>query len=561
MTNYEILIQWLENTTLESTKADLRLSEKILTNLPSLVMYSISMTPLTLAEKLNTKLDALAQFADNEERARIAELKSQVYMYNQKINEILPAAEEKAAEILAIYLRVEKAKSQDFLAIFNPLQALFQTLEPSQDEDEDFDEDVDEDVDENVDENDSDGKEQKNTPFKFRKGGFYTKTASDLSYFALAAQAYMKQWPKLKDSLEPLQYFAEKYPNNQLAQILHQDKKKIVGLVESGEFSFITELGGLLFGRILYEVPQWSTAEKGRVFKMQEMMGSEKSFNADEFKFEMIKIQLFAVLVRELEQQPVAWIGSSRSVLAKVRKNPGEGAYLNCDDKKWSPQINRAWLVALLMLDYHIQIVEPQFPAMEKAILSGDFVKYIYCLASEMRYYDGSSVEKSRANDSMYHGGLEPTATMQELLLLLSMDCRTFKNSDGYLCVCPPQAKEELLHTTSLAAESLLAPQKDEYGEIRKNFRLRLNHSFGDFGRMAANPVYGSTFFSHPGASTDQRSGLLMEGSNTKDTNGSGLDDAFEQDSSPQTNVGSPPIQSTIEDDDATGPLLNSYFT
>lgn len=542
MTNYDILIQWLENTTLESTKADLRLSEKILTNLPSLVMYAISMTPLTLAEKLKTKLDALEQFATHEELARIVKLKGQLNSYKQTISDMLPAAEKKAAEILAIYLRVEKAKSQDFLAIFNPLQALLQTPE-SFDSDDNHSE--------------SDDEEEACTTLKLRKGGFYTKTASESSYFALAAHAYMKQWPKLKENLEPLQYFAEKYPNNQLAQILHEDKKEIVKLLESGEFLLTNELGGLLFGRILYELPQWSVAEKSRVIKLQELMKYEKPFKADEFQFELIKIYLFDALIRKSGQQPVAWIGSSRSVLAKVKKNPGEGAYLNCDDKKWSPQINRAWLITLLMLDYQIQIVEPQFPAMEKAILSGNFVKYIYCLASEMRHYDGSSVEKSRVNDSMYHGGLEPTATMQELLLLLSMDCKTFKNSDGYLCVCPPEAQEELLHTKSLATESLVASPKDEYDDIRRNFRLRLNHSFGDFGRMAANPVPGSTFFSHPGASTDQRSGLLMEGPNTKDTNGTGQDDTFEQDDSPQTNLGSTTVQSTMEDDDAPGPSFN----
>lgn len=542
MTNYDTLIGWLENTTSKTAQDDLVLAGQILTSLPSLITYTISMTPLTLAKKLDAKLDAIAAFLNNEEKAELIALKGTLSVYKEKLAQLLPDATKKAGEILAAYLRVEKAKLKDFDAIFSPYKVIYQLPDPSDDEVDDLGSD-----------------EEDDTPFTFRKGGFYTQTASVSSYFTLAVHSYMKQWPGLMDHLEPLQHFVEKYPSNLLAQILHQDKKKIVELACSGELSFNTELGDFLLGRILYEAPQWNIGEKVRVAKMQGLLGG-KRFDQDEFVFELIKLHLFDALARESQQQPVAWIGSSRSVLAKVRQNPGEGAYLNCDDDKWSPQINRAWLIALLMFNYEIQIVEPQFPEMEKAVLSGDFVKYIYSLAAEMRQYDGSTVETSRINDSMYHGGIEPTATMQELLLLLSLDCQTVKNSEGYLCVYRPKTQEELVRTTTLAAEALLVEPQEEYDSIRTKSRLRLNHSFGSFGRIAVNPVPACTFFVHPGASSDQRSALLMDQLKTNDNSKPTQDDSFDQ-GSPSGDMSSNLVQTTIEDDDAPNSSFTNYAT
>ncbi|KTC98699.1 hypothetical protein [Legionella erythra] len=483
MSNYKILVKWLENSSIESLENDLKFIKKVLSSIQSLITNSVSMTPLEFANKLHYKLELMAKFY--KEKSEIDELNKTLSKYTKQLENLLPEAQKKAELILEVYLHVEKRKYYDFEHIFNHGKAVFEKVPDW----------IVPDLKKDDSKVHSSKEELTEDPhFKLRKGGFYTATSTFLSYFTEASQAYMKHWAVLEGKLPYFEDLIKKYPSNQFASIFKQDKKDIVNLIMKGEYNFHSELGSLLFGRILYESPGWGKNERMQVYRMHLMNESETQFIAEEFKYEIMKISLFSTLAKESGKKAIAWIGTSRSVMAKVNQNPGEGAFLNCDDDKWSPQLNRAWLISLLMLDYQIQMVEPQFPTMEKAILSGDLFKYIECLLSEIRKYDGSTNESLHKNDSMYNGGIEPTATMQELLFLLSMGCRSFKDSQGLICLVTPGIKEE--------------PTLTKKNEV-SGYMLQRTHSFSEFGRIASNPVAAGAFFRHPGASTDQRCGKL----------------------------------------------------
>ncbi len=146
----------------------------------------------------------------------------------------------------------------------------------------------------------------------------------------------------------------------------------------------------------------------------------------------------------------------------------GEAIYFNPSAATWTWELNRAWLQAGVYLGYKFMLVEQHFPAIETAILSGDTSKFVLQLVNEMR-------PESSANTSQYNGDYSPTATTQEILVLMDMGCVARKMEDGRLVFYPPVTREE----PPIIYETLPAPGL-----------LRRSHSCIDFGTASPPPPF-----------------------------------------------------------------------
>ena len=122
-------------------------------------------------------------------------------------------------------------------------------------------------------------------------------------------------------------------------------------------------------------------------------------------------------------QHKKIWLGTARSVNAIIQDKNEFGTYLNCDDTKWTWLLNRLWLQAAINLGYSIELVEQQYPKMEHALMAQDGgALFVQELLNQVR----SKPELT----SQYTGSDAPTATSQEILVLLDMGCNISKGSN-----------------------------------------------------------------------------------------------------------------------------------
>lgn len=271
-----------------------------------------------------------------------------------------------------------------------------------------------------------------------KKNPLFTKNAFTLFEHNVTAQH--TTWYKLKDHLESIRKIAEDVnaKHNVLSHILTPNDEKFIDLIECGKLPICGELGHIVIQRlknisISAEIAKNKTM-KAKVNRWLEFHANEATkegiyyYNHDEFKNELIKLALYAAFYPD---QKIAWLGTARSVKAYALKYQPIGMYLNCDDEKWTWQLNRGWLQATLVLGYTLKLVEQHFPLIESAILSGDSTQLIKQLAREMR---------KRGNVSQYNGNIEPTATSQEILALMDLRsvAKKLADSDGNSIVFHP---------------------------------------------------------------------------------------------------------------------------
>lgn len=115
------------------------------------------------------------------------------------------------------------------------------------------------------------------------------------------------------------------------------------------------------------------------------------------------------------------WLGTARAVIATIVEKNGQGTYLNCEDSKWTWHLNRIWIQTAIMLGFTCELVEQHFPIIEETLLSQDGgVSFIEALLGEVR----SNADQT----SQYNGYDSPTATTQEILVLLDLGCIPEKN-------------------------------------------------------------------------------------------------------------------------------------
>ena len=171
----------------------------------------------------------------------------------------------------------------------------------------------------------------------------------------------------------------------------------------------------------------------------------EKDFfkcNSEAFKAEVIKLVLYKRLSLQNGVQPIAWIGSAKTLTTMLEDpNPSlperRGIYLNCGEYL-TPEFNRAWLLSLMEMGYEIKLVERQFPSIEKAILSNKPIDFLLLLAEEIRKMNDQN--DPGACHSQYNGGDSPTATSLEILLLMNMGCTATKDiKEGTISLFKPK--------------------------------------------------------------------------------------------------------------------------
>ena len=138
-------------------------------------------------------------------------------------------------------------------------------------------------------------------------------------------------------------------------------------------------------------------------------------FHPEQLKIELIKLNLNAQLNPESK---ILWLGTARAVNACRKNFNGKGTYLNCIDSEWSWELNRVFIQAAIKIGYEVKLVEQHSPQIEQAMLSNDSARFIEALAREVKPHNVMT---------QYSGGNSPTATPQEIMILMDMDCRAKK--------------------------------------------------------------------------------------------------------------------------------------
>lgn len=159
------------------------------------------------------------------------------------------------------------------------------------------------------------------------------------------------------------------------------------------------------------------------------------AFNNNELLSELTKLTTHA---ENYPEHKVVWLGTSDAVNAMDERNGPSEIYLNADNDHYTWQLNRAYLQAAVDLGYEFRLVEQHYPEVENALIAGDPSRFIAELAKEIR---PSSEHYKPTNQ--YHGGEEPSATCQEILLLLDMGLVGRKDEDGSIVLKRPQKSYE----------------------------------------------------------------------------------------------------------------------
>ena len=259
-------------------------------------------------------------------------------------------------------------------------------------------------------------------------------------------------WASIRSKLKGMasQDF-DKIDHNALAFLLLSDDVLFVEAINYGTLPIEGEIGHLIIQRLkeLYFTKSLiqSTSPAENVFNnrirnlsatliSRSMSGVGDGLlkcDFDTLYLELTKLALHAELYPEAK---VFWLGTSRAVMAVIRKRAGQGTYLNCDDSKWSWHLNRIWLQAAMVLGYQCELVEQHFPNIEDAIFSQDSGAFVEELLKAVR-------PKNTDCTSQYNGYDAPTATSQEILVLMDMGCVANKHEENKrIYFSKPQTKE-----------------------------------------------------------------------------------------------------------------------
>lgn len=293
------------------------------------------------------------------------------------------------------------------------------------------------------------------------------------SIFESTATAHHRTWNQLKENLIDLSNLPslQKHKQNSLGALLETKIHDFMRAVESGELPIGAEIGHLAIQRLRHiastsNVPTRFKREANTTLKHSLTGISDSLLHCDNeaLKKEIWKLALYALLNPD---QKIAWIGTARAVNAAIKNKKPIAMYFNPTDKCHTWELNRAWLQAAVKLGYEFKLVEQHFPNIESAIFSGNPAFLVAELAKEIR---------PRNKASQYNSSYgSPTATPQEMLVLMELGCVGKKNPDGSISLLPPQRKE---------AESV---------QTLRVAKLKRNHSCPDFFKAAPPPMLTKT--------------------------------------------------------------------
>lgn len=260
------------------------------------------------------------------------------------------------------------------------------------------------------------------------------------NFFESRTTAQLMTWTQIKLKLKNFDFDHTNTTHNALYKILATTDDEFVDYMK--DVFFPGDEVGLIAMQRLKDISSNGGFESKQAKKLLSEIMRVKSkdsplfCNDDALEGEITKLALHTLLHPD---KKVVWLGTARAVNAMIDNYPGQGTYLNCDNSKWSWELNRSWLQAAVYFGYEFKLVEQHFPDIEKAILSGYSSAFIEQLVREMR---AEGPDKT----SQYNGSDAPTATTQEILVLMDMGCVARKNpEDGSLSFYSPRTREEFI--------------------------------------------------------------------------------------------------------------------
>jgi hypothetical protein len=351
------------------------------------------------------------------------------------------------------------------------------------------------------------------------------KNAKLGTIFENLASAHRKTWAEIQLILEPLseKLNLKKQGHNYLANLLTpSDKDFLAALGENNSLPCAGELGHIIVQRLKciaanHKSPP-SSKGTANILLTTHLSGVYSTLlHYDEETLESALSDLISHAIHNPENK-VIWLGSARTVngmkkssdLCTLGNNP-IATFLNCPDDKWTWELNRAWLMAAVELDYEFRLVEQHYPNVESAILSGSPVSVLIEMANEIR---------SEKNPSQYNGTDEPTATTQEILVLLDLGCVPKKNNDNSLSLLSPTHRiysEDDIHFSFKHLSQLKTNQatssSSSSSSIQAGLGLQRRHSCPNFFKAGPLPPIGSfsEHFKEPEKSPLIRSKLSKE--------------------------------------------------
>lgn len=258
------------------------------------------------------------------------------------------------------------------------------------------------------------------------------------TFFETRTTAQMSLWMQIKAKLKVLDFDRKSTAHNVLSKILAIGDSEFIEYMK--DVFFPNEELGLLALQRLRDIASSDNSCRLSALKLLRRVICEKSkegilfYDNEALEGEIAKLALHSLLNPD---KKVVWLGTARAVEAAIKHWQGDATYFNPATSAWSWELNRGWLQAAVHFGYVFKLIEQHFPDIEKTILAGDSSAFVEQLAREMR---AEGVDKT----SQYNGGYEPTATTQEILVLMDMGCVARKNpEDGSISFYPPMLREE----------------------------------------------------------------------------------------------------------------------
>jgi hypothetical protein len=313
-----------------------------------------------------------------------------------------------------------------------------------------------------------------------------TKTAGSTVWFSLESR--LIQSPSFTSDID-----LAHVDHNALALLILSPDADFIEQINMGCLTIEGEIGHLIIQRLKSIIrsssPPAETAvqkhlkiQAGKIlYRTMDTTESESILKCDysSLSIEITKLVLHAKLH---PHKKIFWLGTARAVDITLRTQAGEGTYLNCDDKKWTWQLNRLWLQAAIHLGYSCKLVEQHYPRVEKAILSQNASFFVRQLLRATR-------KQGVQNTSQYNGDDAPTATTQEMLVLMDLGCHASKNEQQSIIFSRAGVREEPSSTAfDYPAPCSSFDELDELGDEIPNVPARRQRAYSD-GAGGASPA------------------------------------------------------------------------
>lgn len=297
------------------------------------------------------------------------------------------------------------------------------------------------------------------------------------NWFESTATSHQKTWFSLQRKglhIYEQELELDRYPRHSLALLLARDDDTFIEAIDSGDLPLGDEIGFIAIQRLKHIIASTTNKHHRKVAKhhVQYKLNHDNLESIFQYNNEALRQEIVKLINHALNNphHKVTWLGSAWAMDAAIQASPKPGAYFDPEPANHTWQLNRAWLQAAASMGYEFRIMEQFLPNVEKAILSGDPAELTLQLAKEIR---------SKHVTSPYTRGDSPTATPQEVLLLLDMGYQGHKNDDGSISLRRPCAGFEQQPVSKRPASTL---------------SIKRRHSSPDLSRAAPVPPGGQRF-------------------------------------------------------------------